>query len=526
MSFNWKIAGQAGEGVMVSAKLMALAAKKHGLQAFNYLEYPSLIKGGHQTGQVYADNENASCQKRELDLLIAFNEEGVSLHKSEIKEKTLVVRDGEQVSKLDSELVLPIFKIAQEVAGSRIAANIVALGLSAYLLGLDKEIFKEIIAQEFENKGQEIIDKNLKAFAAGFEKAKDFSKPIKDIKKSQDNSILLTGNEAVGMGAIAAGLQYYSTYPMTPASALLHYLAEQQENYPLVVKHTEDEIAGINQAIGASFAGVRAMTGSAGGGFALMVEGLSLAGVTELPLVVLEAQRPGPATGLPTWTSQADLQFVLRAGHGEFPKVLLTPGDAKEHFELTKLAFELAEKYQILALILSDKHALESYMTMQKPATSHQVGEASKRQFFANSYEHDDKGFATEDAEITKKQVDKRLAKEKEILKDLPKPYIIGNEAVKFTFVGWGSTLLTMQELVKQTKEINYLHFPTLWPFNTQAFLDLAKNKNLVAIEGNATGQMQQLIRQETGVEIKKHIRRYDGRPFYVEDILDWLKKQ
>ena len=571
ISINWKIAGRAGEGVMTTSETFARACHRHGLFIFNYYEYPSLIKGGHQTGQVYASNQHATCQKRKLDFLIALDENGIKLHQDEITAETIIIAEP-NVDNFDIKQYkawtpnifnIELTTISREVTNTSIAANTVALGVSAFFLGLQKEIFYQLIQEQFSTKSEEVRQLNIKAFDAGFVAAQKVGKPIRQITPQQQTNIVLTGGEAIGTGAIAGGLQFYSAYPMSPSSNAFHFVAAQQDKYPLVVRHAEDEIAAVNLAVGASYSGVRSMTGTAGGGFALMVETLSLTGVMETPLVILVAQRPGPATGLPTWTGQGDLQFVIRAGHGEFQRVVMTPGNTQEHFEQTKQAMDLAEKYQIPVIILTDKYLIESHQTMPKPAEEFQLHRQSMvrneelstddsfRRYkitengisprsvpgqphglqITNSYEHDEFGYAIEDAEMTIKQVEKRAKKLEELQKEIPQPYVIGPETADITFVCWGSTLSIIQQLIhelstdSQQLTVNAIHIPCIWPFPKDKFTELAtKAKKLVMIEGNHTGQAEQLIRQETGIVFEKRVRRFDGRPFYVEDIIDWLK--
>ena len=568
-TLNWKIAGQAGEGVMVISKMMAKICKRHGLQAFNYLEYPSLIKGGHQTGQVFASSKQASCQKKDLDILVTFNKNGFKEHQDEITSKTLIIYnsdagplDKKEYSHLTKNIVeIPFRSLTKEKTGSFNAANIAVLGASAYFLGFNLKIVRKIIRDEFAGKGEKIIKDDLLAFKAGFAFAKKLGQPLKQTPQVEDDQILLTGNEAVGLAAIAAGVQFYSAYPMTPATALLHYLASQQENYPLIVKHSEDEIGAINHALGASFAGVRAMNGSSGGGFALMAESVSFASMAEIPLVILEAQRKGPATGLPTWTEQADLSFVLTAGHGDLQRVVFTPGTVAEHFELTIKAFYLAEKYQIPVFILSDKFILESHQTMTQPELKHNhprqnmIKSAPKDSSFrrykatktgvsprsipgqkyglqlTNSYEHDEFGFGTEEITPTIAQVDKRTRKMDSIAKEIAQPYLVGPKEAETTFVCWGSTINVVSQLIHQQslskkKTVNAIHLPTMWPFPKKEFTRLAKlAKKLVMVEGNQSGQGERLISQETEVVFTDRIHRYDGRPFYAEDLQSWLEK-
>ena len=571
-SFNWKIAAKAGEGVMLASKLFAKALKKHGMSAFNYYEYPSLIQGGHQSGQVYASFDGASCQKRDLDLLILFHEKFLEQHLDELTENSLVVLnaanfDASKYPQLRSKVVcIPMTKIAREMSGQIMSTNIAAIGVSACLMAMDLKLVGEVLDDEFKEKGTELIKKNLLVLKNAAEVTEDLIKQgqlklIANIDVKPDEQILLTGNEAIGLGAIAGGIQFYSAYPMTPSTGLLHYLASQQDNYPLVVKHAEDEIGAINHALGASFAGVRAMTGSSGGGFALMIEALSFAGVAEIPIVISEAMRQGPATGLPTWTSQGDLNFVLNAGHGDFLRVVLTPSDVEEHFNLTKKAFELAEKFQIPVLILSDKYILESHQTMKMPdmtqanerysmladAKLGNIGVEAESYLryldtdngisdrsipgqenalqLTNSYDHDEYGFATEDEVETKKAADKRLKKLAGLIKEIPEAVYFGDQKAKKVLVSFGSTTNVLKEVLKnKEKGVGVIHLACLAPFPRESFEKLAINKELYVLEGNLGAQLAGLIRKESSIKELKSILRYDGRPFYAEDILEFLE--
>lgn len=568
---NWKIAGRAGEGISVTGMIFAKTCMRHGLHCFTYGEYPSLIRGGHNTMQVSASLEPITCQLRAVDIMISLNDESIAQHLDEFTDATVHIVD-KKATKIDWEkhapkgrvLDLPMHTISLETTGSTIAENMVALGASCAVLCLDLTVLNSIITEAFEKKGEEVIAKNILAAQKGFEYAKDQSFAcLSTLPISAKPQILISGNEAIGLAALSAGVQFYAAYPMTPASSLLEYLAKAQDAFPLVVKHAEDEISAINQAIGASFAGVRSMVGTSGGGFALMVEGVSLAGVAETPLVVMEGQRPGPATGLPTWTCQADLQFVLRAGHGEFPKIVVAPGDIVEAFHLTRLAFEIAEKFHTQVYILGDKFLLESSQSVPRFVdtwTNERFGFApdalpddnSFQRFdlsaaerdgvsprsipgqahglqLTNSYEHDEHGYATEDSEMTKAMVDKRLKKLDAIRPLLPKPLLIGPEQAEITFVDWGSTKLVMEEVIRQVnavqpQSVNAIHIQTASPFHADEFAALAqKAKRLVMIEGNATHQCEHLIREQTGITFQERVNRYDGRPFFVEDIIAWI---
>ncbi len=559
---------------MSSAKLFAKACKRQGLAVFNYYEYPSLIKGGLQSGQVHASVTGATCQRRHLDLLVVFHEKFILDHLAEIDEHSLVIVNGNAFDPAKYPgfssrfVVMNLTKLAREQGASPLAANIAALGVSAALLGMDLAILGRVVVEEFA-KNKELAKTNLLVLQAAFQammgqvEQGQVQALGQLINTGVDEQILVSGNEAIGLGALAAGLQFYSAYPMTPATGLLHFLASAQNEYPIVVKHAEDEIAAINHALGAAFAGVRAMTGSSGGGFALMVESLSFAGVAEIPLVVLEGVRQGPATGLPTWTSQGDLNFVLGAGHGDFLRVVLTPGDVQEHFDLAKLAVQLAEKYQLPVLLMSDKLMLESQQTMPMPTLEHhntrlsmvaegklgEVGVAensylryqntptgispraipgqSQAWQLTNSYEHDEYGFAIEDAKTVKLAVEKRLAKLAALRQELPAPVYLGNQAAEQVFISFGSTVIMWRELLKDqeiAQRIGVIHLPCVYPFPSEQVLQLLGGRSEVTVvEGDAMAQLAGLIKRETGLQKLHSLLRYDGRPFYAEDLRDYI---
>ncbi|PIY95692.1 MAG: 2-oxoacid:acceptor oxidoreductase subunit alpha, partial [Candidatus Kerfeldbacteria bacterium CG_4_10_14_0_8_um_filter_42_10] len=370
--FNWKIAGEAGYGIKASGMMFAKACTRGGLQIFDYSEYPSLIRGGHNTYQVNVSEEEVFSPKLEVDLLVALNQDTIDFHKNELSKQAGVIYDHEdkkiKTAGIKNKSVqlfpIPLSRLAKESGGKEIMRNSVALGASFALLDYDFKYLQGVITESFQKKGKEVVDLNVRIAEAGFNYVSqnfDMAKYPYQLKPlSSPPRMVLTGNEAIALGAIQAGCKFISAYPMTPATPILHYLASQQKNHNLIVKQTEDEISAITMAIGANYAGVRAMTCTSGGGFALMVEGLGLAGITETPLVIAEVQRPGPATGLPTWTEQADLQFIIHAAQGEFPRIVIAPGDVEESFYATQSAFNLAEKYQLPVFILSDKLLGES----------------------------------------------------------------------------------------------------------------------------------------------------------------------
>ncbi|MFH1840918.1 MAG: 2-oxoacid:acceptor oxidoreductase subunit alpha [Candidatus Shapirobacteria bacterium] len=516
-SFTWKIGGEAGFGIMSTGLIFAKTLARMGLYAFDYSEYPSLIRGGHNVMSVHFGGEPVWAQEQGVDLLVALNQETLTRHQAEIKPNGNILADFEEMNKIIAQLGLSV-----------IMSNNFTLGASIAYFCLPLEPLLEEISDNFKIKGEKVITDNQKAARAGFDYAKKKYTTNYCINLSDKKELLvMTGNEAAALGAIAAKSDFYASYPMTPSSSVLHYLAVKSVETGMIVRHAEDEIGVINEALGASFAGAKAMVGTSGGGFALMTEAVSLAGITELPLVILISQRPGPATGMPTWTEQGDLQMAMRAGHGEFPKIVLAPGDIEETFNLTQKAFYLAQKYRLSVILLLDKYLSESHKTVEKLKISAKGGledQQIKNSFYrANSYEHTNDGHTSEDAEVRKKQVGKRLEKTDQYLReDVELPQLYGDPKAKITLIGWGSTKGPVLEAISNKQlAINYLHFTHLWPFPK----NLKLPENLVLVENNATAQLGQVIRQETGIEIKNKLLKYDGRPFYPEEIEAYVGK-
>jgi len=535
---NWKIAGAAGEGIKVSGLMLQKTAFRTGLFTYGSTEYPSLIRGGHNTFEVIISTKPVQSARTRVDLLV------------DLKTSTI------------ASLPFPLSDLAKE-SGNLLTKNTVALGGSCALLALDLTILKQVITETFGSKDQSIIDQNHQAAQLGFDYAlknyPDKKLKLDTPKKPHQDKIMICGNEALALGAVAGGMKFYCAYPMTPSTPILHYLAANAQKLNLVVNHAEDEIGVINMAIGAGFAGVRSMVATSGGGFSLMVEGLGLAGGTETPLVIILGMRPGPASGMPTWSGQGDLLFAINAAQDEFPRIVLAPGDPEEAFDLAAKAQNLAEKYQLPVIILSDKNMGEGYYTSQRPPDKYKnrryslAPEAAESDqpfprylvtdtgisprplpgqpggvHLANSYEHDELGYATEISAERVKQMNKRLKKLETILGggDLIAPQLFGPKSAKTTLVSWGSNKGAIVDALPQLPDINYLHFSWMWPFPEKQFKALiSHNPRLVTIEGNATAQLAKLIAQQTGIIIKDKILKYDGRRFYPEEIIEAVKK-
>lgn len=526
----------------------------------------SRIRGGHNFYQVRFSDRKVMASKEVVDILLALDLNTIEIHKNSVKEDGFILYDSESMKKKfegTQFIDIPFKKIAFDVGKNSVMANTVATGAVLGLLDLKLDILNDILRMTFKEKGEEIIEKNIACAEAGYNYAhtncphcEAFGIPEPETRKL----LLINGVQAIGMGALMSGCRFYSAYPMSPSTGILDYLASKAEEYGLVIEQAEDEISAIDMAIGASFTGVRSMTGTSGGGFSLMVEGLSLAGMTETPIVIAEMQRPGPATGLPTRTEQADLLFVLHAGHGEFPRVIFEPGTPEQAFYLTNKAFELAEKYQIPVLIQSDQYLGESEWTFEDFDLGRLIyndyrvrekdlegveeykrykysdtgisplaipGEAGKHLVVADSDEHDEEGHIIEDSETRIKMVQKRLLKKlPQIKKEIEAPLLYGVSSPEIVLVGHGSTYGIIKEIVdiySKDRKIAMMHFSQIYPFSERDrfdYMELLKNADLViSVENNATGQFAKLMRAETGFEFTHQILKYDGRPFTIENL-------
>jgi len=373
---TWMIGGEAGFGIQSAGNFFAMAASRGGLYAFGNPEYPSLIRGGHNSDCVRVSDKYVAIHKERLDLLLAMNRETLELHLKEVVSGGGVIYDAENI-KMEGLNVpkgiklfnVPLKKLAMEVGKGDITRNTVGVGASLGLVDYDIEIFYEILREAFARKGEKVINDNLAAAKAGYDFVRAnymgrFDYAMKKIE-GRPPKMVLTGNDAISLGAIKAGCKFVAEYPMTPSSSILHIMASHAKDFNIIVKHTEDEIAAMNMAIGAGWAGARAMTATSGGGYSLMVEALGMAGMCEIPVVCVEVQRPGPSTGLPTRTEQGDLQFILHSSQGEFPRIVIAVGDYNECFYKTFEAFNLAEKYQLPVIVVSDKHLSESIQTVE-----------------------------------------------------------------------------------------------------------------------------------------------------------------
>ena len=562
--FCLTIGGMAGQGIKAAGLAFAKIAMRSGKNVYTYTGFPSLIKGGHNFIQVSVSDKEILSPSKSNDFWVALDQRTINLHLDEFTNGCGILYDegkNYDLSKVNPNAILypiPLSQITKEAGGTELMSNTVALGAVVSLLQGDLEMLKALLAEGFDNKGEDIVTMNHTAAQKGYDYAHEkFPDKLKPILVKKENSIpkmIANGTDTAALGAIAAGLKFAAIYPMSPISNILAVLAANQEKYNFIYKQPEDEISAINMAIGASFAGARSMTATSGGGFALMTEGYGLAGMCEVPLVIIEGMRPGPASGLPTWSGQGDLSFVLNAAPGDFPRIILAAGDALEVFEQTMLAFNLADKYQTPVVVLIDKNICENDQSITIPDTSNYVIDRGKitfekkenyeryklendgisertvpgvgNFFIGNSYEHDKIGYDSEEIEDINTQQEKRMRKLETCREqDMQDPILYGPEDADITIVSWGSNKGSILEALKRYPKANYLHITWINPFPDKKIKEvLEKANHIINIECNLTGSMNRLIKEKTGIQIKDNFLKYDGRPIFPEEILEKLE--
>jgi 2-oxoglutarate ferredoxin oxidoreductase subunit alpha len=444
--------------------------------------------------------------------------------------------------------------------GGPIFSNVIAAGVISRILNISSEIFNEIITRMFTRKGEKIVEKDLEAGKKGHEIGEQLIKSGKiKIQLTKDpqikDELLLSGTEAVGMGCLAGGCNFMSSYPMTPATPLQMFMAQNGVEFDLIFEQAEDEIAALNMSIGAFYAGARSMIATSGSGFALMEEAVGLSGMIETPVVIYVGQRPGPAVGLPTRTSQEDLNLTLYSGPGEFARIIFAPGNFEDAFKLSQISFNLADKYQIPVFILSDQYFAECYYNIPSLDLSDlnienhivKTDENYKRYqltpdgvsprgipgfgagvVVVDSDEHDEEGHITEDLDLRAKMVEKRFTKKMEkIREEVIPPELVGNEDYEILVLGWGSTYGTIKEVVNEldSDKIAFLHFKQVYPLSTNTLNYLKKARKTIIFENNVSSQFGNLIKLELGFDIDEAVLKYDGMPFSVEEVTEKLEK-
>lgn len=555
LKFNILIGGSAGQGIDTVGLILEKILQRTGYHVFSNKDYMSRVRGGNNFVQIRFSSQEVVSHCNEIDAMIALNDEVVNFHMNNLKEDGIIIGD-KSINCNDYRFTpYPLEEIAEKVNNKK-AFNIVALGSVMKSFDLDTSNVESILKEIFKDK----YESNLKAFTEGY----NLTKPFKNIEKGNvKDTILINGNQAVGLGAIAGGVSFYSAYPMTPSTGVINYLAQKSKETNIIYEQAEDEIAAINMALGASYAGLRSMTGSSGGGLSLMTESLGLVGMMETPLVVINVQRPGPATGLPTRTEQSDLNFMVSASHGEIPRMIISLKNPEDAFYQTIRALNLADKYQILVILISDQFLADSNRTL-KPfdfskvkverhlATSDDIqddiykrykltqsgisprlipGQLKDQVVITDSDEHDEYGHITESAEVRTAMMQKRMKKIDLLKQDLIEPSYYGEEKIDHLLIAWGSTegvvIEALEMLDNEGIKAGALIFGDVYPLPTTELLKHTKNaQNIINIEQNYTGQLAKLIRQETGIKCSHNILKYDGRQITAQEIVNKLKEE
>ncbi len=551
--YNLLIGGAAGQGIDTTVAILERLLKKSGYFVYATRDLMSRIRGGHNFSLIRFGSEPITSHSNRLDGIIALNSETVELHKEELDPKGFILCDTSLAIEESRAIALDMNGKAKALGNVRVSGSI-AIGAILKLFGLKTEgaeaVFKTAVKAPF-------VEINLKALEEGYNSV---AEKFPYLGGSYSDYMIISGNKALCLGSIAAGLTFYSAYPMSPSTSIMEYLATKANDASIVVEQAEDEIAAINMAIGASFAGAKAMTGTSGGGFSLKVEALGLAGMAEVPLVVVDVQRPGPVTGLPTRTEQSDLKFVISASQGEFPRMVIALRNHTDAFTQTIRAFNLAEKFQIPVIILSDQYLAETTTTVPlydlsgitrveplgadgKEETLPEGEEYLRYRYTdsgisprrvpgtfngfvsADSDEHDEKGYIIESADVRIRMMDKRMKKLDLLEQELIEPEFIGEEECETLLLSWGSLDGPVKEAItllnKEGKgKFGALVFGDIFPLPKKVLLDKAsKASRIINVEQNATGQLAGLVREYTGIACNASVLKYDGRQLSGEEI-------
>ncbi|MDR4497885.1 MAG: 2-oxoacid:acceptor oxidoreductase subunit alpha [Candidatus Scalindua sp.] len=566
LDFTITIAGQAGQGLNTFADILTKVLARSGYHLFVTQDYMSRIRGGHNFTQIRVSDKPIYSIHAGSHLLVALDQQSVDLHYNHLSDPSFIIHDLDTVKVPKTgkiqDVGIPIKKIAVE-CGNPLYGNSVVLGIVSALLTLEPSVLTNILKASFAKKSDEQTKGNMKAATEGFGyMSKNFQNLTITLGKvKKKNRMLISGSESISLGMMAGGLRFISAYPMSPSTGIFTFVTDKGRRLGILSEQAEDEIAACNMALGASAAGARAAVTTSGGGLSLMCEGISLSGIAEIPIVIVNMQRPGPATGLPTRTAQEDLDFVLHIGHGEFPRFVLAPGTAEESFYTSIHAMNLAEKYQVPVFILGDQHLADSYVTvdtlntnkvkyrsylvkstaLKKPYLRYKITKngvsplayygQEKINFIVDSHVHTEDGHISEDMNVAGKMVEKRFRKLDGMKKEFYGPQYYGPKNAKTLFVSWGSTYGAVREsidyLLLQKKSVAMIHYNKIWPFPLEESIKLLKSrKDIYVIENNYQGQFDRLLKRETQINTGEPILRYDGRPFNVEFIIEKFEKR
>ena len=578
--FTIKITGAQGQGVNSVGEAVGKGLKRSGYCVFGYREYMSLIKGGHSSYQLDVSNKKLNSTHSKADILVCFNHHGLEQNTREVAKNGIILHQTAdwKYSRSDKDwlkknkvtvVYLPVQETLRRLHLPPILGNMLITATVWYLLGKKKVVLRDMVQEQFGHKGERIVNKNYLCIDEAFTHCKttgiQAKKKLPKASAKWKQHLILTGSQAMGLGVVHAGCRVYVGYPMTPSSPLLNYIAEVQNHTGMVIKQAEDEITAAQMMSGANFMGTRSLTATSGGGFDLMTETLSLNAMIENPSVIVLAQRPGPATGLPTWTGQGDLSLAVYAGHGEFTRLVMSVSDSEDAFALMNEAFNYAEEFQIPVTVLTDKQIAEAIFT-QEPYNQKQAkirrgklvtskaklkalkatdrystkfdNGVSKRwlpgskaaTYCAQGDEHNEDGSVDETSANAIAQMDKRNRKLQYLKAALPEPELFGSKNPDVVLIGWGSTKGPVVDwlatrTVGTKLNIGYLHYTYLWPLHTKKLIRLLeRGAKPVMIEGNYNGQLANLLQQELAPELPHRILKYDGRPFFVDELNNLIK--
>jgi 2-oxoglutarate ferredoxin oxidoreductase subunit alpha len=564
---SWKVGGQQGEGIESTGEIFSIALNRLGYYLYGYRHFSSRIKGGHTNNKIRVSTTQVRSISDDLDILVAFDQETIDVNYKELHENGVIIADAKFDPKKPEDTqaslyAVPFTEMATEL-GTSLMKNMVAIGATSAVLDLDIQVFEEVVQEIFGRKGQQVVDKNMEAIKAGYEYTKEKlanSQTMELEKADGQKRLFMIGNDAIALGAVAAGCRFMAAYPITPASEIMEYLIKKLPALGGAVIQTEDEIAAATMIIGANYAGVRAITASAGPGLSLKMEAIGLSGITETPMVIVDTQRGGPSTGLPTKQEQSDLMAMIYGTHGEIPKIVMAPSTVQEAFYDTAEAFNLAEEYQCPVIILTDLQLSLGKQTVEplefdkveirrgKLATE-QLPEIDNKGYFkryevtedgvsprvipgmkngihhVTGVEHDETGKPSESAANRIAQMDKRFRKVSNLRFDTPIYKNTPHEEADLLLVGFNSTRGALEEamerLEKDGLKVNHAQVRLIHPFPADEMMELVKSaKKVAVVENNATGQLANIMKMNVGSAEKIYkILKYDGNPFLPQEI-------
>jgi 2-oxoglutarate ferredoxin oxidoreductase subunit alpha len=556
-----KFAGESGQGINTLGEILSRSVKDSGFYNFAYREYPSLIRGGIASYQVDIAGEYIQSSQRKCDILTLLHDKAKDTYLTSVKKNGVVLHGTDELNLTDDQkryieengislVSLDTTTMALEAGGIEIMANMVLMGFIWKLLSLKTKPLEEKVKEKFRNKNVD-LEAEIKCIHAGYNSDLITAKLLKPVtfksKKNLDDAYSMTGNQAIALGAISAGCRAYYAYPMTPSTSIFKFMGNTYKETGILIKQAENEITAAQLVMGSLNMGTRAMAATSGGGLDLMSETISCAGISEVPMVIVLAQRAGAGTGVPTWTGAGDIMLAVNAGHGEFPRCVISVSNPEDAYTLTQRAFNIAEVYQLPVILLTEKQIAESIFSIEKLPKSIKIerglNEGKKRYEITesgisprwipstenpvlqvNSDEHKEDSESTEVSEEIIEMSNKRMRKLQTLKDNLPEPEYYGSKNPETVFVGYGSAGNTVRDILEQHSNVGYLHYQYIYPLKYEKILQMYEDgARIVLVENNQTGEFGKLIKQESGFEIKDRLLKYDGRPFFIEDILDFL---